>query len=158
MNKTLYGIIKLTEIGTDGGVFHLNESCMGFDYDIYQSKKEYSWFDWFYSSRKKAIEERDRLVKSFAESFSKNNKNNDSATIYKDGSGYLYHDDKINAKLYGTQEVNIRFRVCVIDEDDIVEMLHNERWKCIYIDNHKPKFETLLSFIANYNKSIFHSY
>ena len=34
MNKTLYGIIKLTETGVDGGVFHLNESCMGFDYDI----------------------------------------------------------------------------------------------------------------------------
>jgi len=150
MNKTLYGIIKLTETGVDGGVFHLNKNCMEMDYDIYQSKKEYSWFDDFYSSRKKAMEKRDKLVKGFVE--------NTFYTIYKDGSGYVYDDDKIDVKLYGINEVNVRFRVCIVDEEDIAEMLHNERWKCIYIDNHKPKFETLLSFIENYDKSIFHSW
>lgn len=151
MNKTLYGIIKLTETGADGGVFHLNPNCLQFDYDLYHSKKEYDWFDEFYSSRKKAIEKRNELAKGFFKSSSKNKSISEGYTFYNDGSGYAYKDDKVDIKLYGTKEVNVKFKVCIIDEDDIVEMLINERWKRIYIDNHRPKFETLLSFVENEN-------
>jgi hypothetical protein len=117
-------------------------------------KKEYSWFDDFYSSQKKAMEERDKLVKEFFENSRKNKSISEGYTIYNDGSGYSYNDDKVDIKLYGKPEVNVRFRVCIVDEDDIVEMLLHKRWKCIYIDNHKPKFETLLSFIENYDKRL----